>query len=149
MIWRLVRELQQKAIPVTQACRVLQVSRAGYYQHRQRGARKADWVTTVHLKAAFSGSGNSYGSRRLTNALQAEGLAVGRYRVRRLMREAALRPVWKRKFVYTTDSKHDLPVAENLLNQKFETAAPNQAWVTDITYGTPSQQACPHGGDVA
>ena len=134
MTWRLVRELQQKAIPVTQACRVLQVSRAGYYQQRQRGARKTDRVATVHLKAAFAASGNSYGSRRLANALQAEGLAVGRYRVRRLMREAALHPVWKRKFIHTTDSKHDLPVAENLLDRKFEAALPNQAWVSDITY---------------
>jgi transposase InsO family protein len=50
------------------------------------------------------------------------------------MREAALRPVWKRKFIHTTDSKHDLPIAENLLDRKFETASPNRAWVSDITY---------------
>jgi transposase InsO family protein len=134
MTYRLVRELQQKAIPVTQACRILQVSRAGYYQHRQRGARESDRVTTVYLKAAFSGSGKSYGSRRLASALQAQGLTIGRYRVRRLMREAALRPVWKRKFIHTTDSRHDLPVAENLLNRQFEANAPNQAWVSDISY---------------
>jgi putative transposase len=59
---------------------------------------------------------------------------VGRYRVRRLMHEAALRPVWKRKFVHTTDSKHDLPIAENLLNRQFDVAVPNQAWTSDITY---------------
>ena len=69
MIYRLVRELQQKAIPITQACRILQVSRAGYYQHRQRGARGSDRVATVYLKAAFSGSGKSYGSRRLASWL--------------------------------------------------------------------------------
>jgi len=50
------------------------------------------------------------------------------------MREAALHPVWKRKFIHTTDSRHDLPVAENLLNRKFEADAPNQAWVSDISY---------------
>ncbi|SDA22694.1 hypothetical protein SAMN05216428_11335 [Nitrosospira sp. Nsp11] len=46
-----------------------------------------------------------------------------------LMWKAALRPVWKRKFIHTTDSRDDLPVAENLLNRQFETDAPNQAWV--------------------
>lgn len=56
-----------------------------------------------------------------------------------LMREAALRPVWKRRFIHTTDSRHDLPVAENLLNRQFETEAPNQAWVSDIS--VPQQAA--------
>jgi transposase InsO family protein len=112
----------------------LAVSRAGYYQHQQRGPRQADVVATVELKAAFADSGRAYGSRRLVHALQAQGRAIGRYRVRRLMREAALRPVWKRKFVHTTDSKHDLPVAQNLLNRQFAVAAPNQAWTSDITY---------------
>jgi transposase InsO family protein len=103
-------------------------------------------VATVYLKAAFSGSGKSYGSRRLASALQAQGLAIGRYRVRRLMREAALRPVWKRRFIQTTHSRHDLPVAENLLNRQFEADAPNQTWVSDITYGTPSQPSLPAWG---
>jgi transposase InsO family protein len=134
MTYRLIQQLQQKALPVTHACRVLEVSRAGYYQHQQRGPRQADVVTTVELKAAFADSGRAYGSRRLVSALQARGRAIGRYRVRRLMREAALRPVWKRKFVHTTDSKHDLPVAENLLDRQFAVATPNQAWTSDITY---------------
>jgi transposase InsO family protein len=139
MTYRLIQQLQQKALPVTHACRVLEVSRAGYYQHQQRGPRQADVVTTVELKAAFADSGRAYGSRRLVSALQARGRAIGRYRVRRLMREAALRPVWKRKFVHTTDSKHDLPVAENLLDRQFAVAAPNQAWTSDIS--VPQQAA--------
>ena len=133
MSYRLVRQLQQEAIPVTQACRLLQVSRAGYYQH-WRTTQDADIGTMVHLKAAFTASGRSYGSRRLVTALQAQGRAIGRYRVRRLMREAAVHPVWKRKFTHTTDSRHDLPIAENLLDRKFEPAVPNLAWVSDITY---------------
>ena len=87
MSYRLVRQLQQEAVPVTQACRLLQIRRAGYYQHWQRRTQAADIVTTVHLKAAFTASGSTYGSRRLVTALQAQGLATGRYRVRRLMRE--------------------------------------------------------------
>jgi putative transposase len=134
MTYHLIHQLQQKAIPVTHACRVLEVSRAGYYQHQQRGPRQADVVATVELKAAFAASGQVYGSRRLVSALQAKGRAIGRYRVRRLMRDAALRPVWKRKFVHTTDSKHDLPVAANLLDRQFDVAAPNQAWTSDMTY---------------
>ena len=134
MSYRLVRQLQQKVIAVKQACRLLQVSRSGYYQYRQCRGQDTDMTATVHLKAAFCASGRAYGSRRLTIALQAQGLAVGRYRVRRLMREAALQPVWKRKFIHTTDSRHNLPVAENLLGRKFETDLPNRAWVSDITY---------------
>lgn len=134
MKYWLIEQLQQKAIPVTQACRVLKVSRAGYYQHQQREPRQTDVVATVQLKAAFADSGRSYGSRRLVRALRIQGYRIGRYRVRRLMRQAALRPVWKRKFVHTTDSKHTLPVADNLLDRQFEVAAPNCAWVSDITY---------------
>ncbi|RJF97024.1 IS3 family transposase [Noviherbaspirillum cavernae] len=134
MTYRLIHQLQQKAVPVQQACRVLAVSRAGYYQHRRRGERKADVVASVQLKAAFVASGKSYGSRRLCRALQAQGVIIGRYRVRRLMREAAVRPVWKRKFIHTTDSRHALPVADNVLDRQFDVAAPNRAWVSDITY---------------
>ena len=61
-------------------------------------------------------------------------MIIGRYKVRRLMREAGLTAVWKKKFVNTTDSKHDLPVAENLLNRQFNPAKSNQAWTSDITY---------------
>jgi transposase InsO family protein len=112
----------------------LQVSRAGYYQHRQRSARTVDSAATVHLKAAFSASGSNYGSRRLVKVLQAKGFSMGRYRVRPLMKAATLRPVWKRKFVRTTDSRHDLLVAENLPRREYEVALANLAWVSDITY---------------
>jgi transposase InsO family protein len=70
----------------------------------------------------------------MVDALAKRDIRIGRYRVRRLMREHALKPVWKRKFVHTTDSKHDLPVFENVLNREFNPSAPNQAWVADITY---------------
>lgn len=62
------------------------------------------------------------------------GIAIGRYRIRSLMKKHGLRPVWKRKFVNTTDSKHGLPVSPNVLNRQFDVAWPNQAWVCDITY---------------
>ncbi len=121
-------------MPVAQACRVLGVSRAGYYQHRRRAASTKDRLARVQVKAAFTGSGKSYGSRRVCAELARTGVQMGRFRVRRLMRESGLRPVWQRKFMNTTDSQHDYPVAANLLDRQFNVAQPNQAWVSDITY---------------
>ena len=133
MIYKLVDQWQQKAA-VTQACRVLDVSRSGYYAARVRAKMPVICATTVHLKAAFNASQRSYGSRRLVSTLQGQDIKIGRYKVRRLMREADLKPVWKKKFVNTTDSNHELPVAENILNRQFNPAKPNQAWTSDITY---------------
>ena len=62
------------------------------------------------------------------------GLVMGRHRVRALMRLNGLRPVWRRKFVHTTHSKHALAISPNVLNRQFEQAMPNQVWVADITY---------------
>jgi len=86
------------------------------------------------LKALFMASGRTYGSRRLQAALKAQGIQHGRYRVRQLMKKHQLRPTWKRKFVHTTDSKHDLPIAANILNRQFNPEAANRAWAADITY---------------
>ena len=80
------------------------------------------------------GSGQSYGSRRLVMALADSGVQVRRYKVRRLMQQANLEPGWKRKLVHTTDSKHALPVAPNVLARQFDPAAPNLAYASDITY---------------
>lgn len=135
MSYALVEELQRKAVTVIQACRVLKISRSGYYSYRHRAqATPTVCATSVKLQAAFASSGCAYGSRRLCTALQDDGMTIGRYRVRSLMKKHQLRPVWKRKFVNTTDSKHDLPVSPNILNRQFDVAAPNQAWVSDITY---------------
>jgi transposase InsO family protein len=73
-------------------------------------------------------SGKSYGSRRVRKALAQRGVPMGRFCVRRLMRENGLRPVWKRKFINTTDSKHDYPVAPNLLDRQFNVAQPNTVY---------------------
>jgi transposase InsO family protein len=134
MSYRLVRQLQQEAVPVTQACRLLQVSRAGYYQHWQRRTQAADIVTTVHLKAVFTASGSITAAAVWSMPCRLKGLLLVVIGYGGLMREAALHPVWKRKFIRTTDSRHDLPIAENLLDRKFEPALPNLAWVSDITY---------------
>ena len=79
-------------------------------------------------------SHQSYGSRRLVTAMANQGFLIGRYKVRRLMRQAGLKPVWKRKFIHTTNSKHNLPVAANILNRQFNPVAPDKVYVTDITH---------------
>ena len=89
---------------------------------------------SVHLKAAFAASGRAYGSRRLCAALQKQGVTMGRHRVRTLMRANGLRPVWRRKFMHTTDSRHTMPVSPNVLARQFEQPRRDRAWVCDITY---------------
>ncbi len=135
MKYRCIAQLQEKAENVMSLCRVLEVSRSGYYATRSRAAKPpGSCRTTVHLKAAFEASGRAYGSRRLKAALKGQDIDVGRHRVRTLMRRNGLRAVWKRKFVHTTDSHHALPVADNVLDRQFTPAAKNVAWVSDITY---------------
>ena len=141
MSHQLVQDLQKKACPkiaVSQACRVLEVSRSGFYANaavlKQRVAAPVVCAASVYLKAAFAASHRAYGSRRLRTAMAERGLVMGRHRVRALMRLNGLRPVWRRKFVHTTHSKHALAVSPNVLNRQFEQAMPNQVWVADITY---------------
>ena len=135
MRYQLVEQLHKKAIAVERLCQVLDVSRSGYYAARQRAklTPKVCWVST-QLKAEFAASGKVYGSRRLGAVLRAQGLHIGRHRVRRLMRENWLRALWDAKFVHTTDSAHALPVYDNVLARRFNPSGPNQAWVSDITY---------------
>ena len=141
MSYKLVEDLQKKAsltVTVSQACQVLEISRSGYYAnratHKQRMVAPLVCATSVHLKAAFAASHKAYGSRRLQTAMAERGLTIGRHRVRTLMRVNGLRPVWRRKFVHTTHSKHTMAVSPNVLNRQFEQALPNRVWVADITY---------------
>jgi transposase InsO family protein len=141
MSYQLVDDLRKKATPsvtISQTCSALGISRSGYYANRatQAGRKLEPLVcaSSVHLKAAFAASGKSYGSRRLQTAMAERGLSIGRHRVRSLMRIHGLQPVWRRKFVHTTDSKHGMAVASNVLNRQFDQVLPNRAWAADITY---------------
>ena len=120
MSYQLIEDLQKKACPpvaVTQACSVLEASRSGYYAShasaRQRLAEPVVCTASVHLKAAFAASHKAYGSRRLTTAMAERGFAMGRHRIRTLMRRNDLRPTWRRKFTWTTDSCHGLAISDN------------------------------------
>ena len=128
--------------PVDAMCRVLEVSRSGFYASLQRQPsrrRQDDERLKVAIQAAHQRTRESYGCRRLQPELAAEGFQAGRDRIARLRRALGLKCRQKRKFKATTNSNHTLPVAENLLGQTFSPTAPNQVWVTDITY-IPTQE---------
>jgi len=113
------------------------VSRSAYYDWRRSGAKiisSQTWQLYQRMKALFAESRSSLGSRQMMKQLRKEGHTIGRNRVRSLMKKLGLVVKRKRRFVLTTDSKHSHPVAENLLDRKFNPAQPNQVWATDITY---------------
>lgn len=134
MKYQLIQTLHKKAIPVTHCCRILGVSRSGFYESKNRMIKPEPCKTSIYLQAAFTASGQSYGSRRLVTALENKGIKIGRYKVCRLMRACNIKPVWKKRFIRTTDSRHNLPIAENILNRQFNPAQPDVAYVSDITY---------------
>jgi putative transposase len=117
-------------------CRVLRASSSGFHEWltRQRSRREVEDARLLgRIKEIFKASGKTYGSRRIQGRLRQEGEMCSRKRIVRLMRVAGIWPKTRRKFKPTTDSKHNLPVAENLLDRDFTPAGPNQAWVSDIT----------------
>ena len=123
--------------PVSRLCRLLSVSQSGYHAWKGRTMsprRRQDMVVSAHMRAAFEMSHQTYGSPRMTHELRAQGFAVGRRRIARLMRESGLKARQKRRFARTTDSAHGLPVAPNLIAQCFDASRPNQKWGADITY---------------
>jgi len=115
----------------------MEVARSGYYKHLQgykSSKAKLKEKLIVEVKALAAESESSYGSRLISRNLKAKGYAVGRYAARTLMRAAGVECKQRRRYRVTTDSRHRLPVAENILNRQFTVAKPNEAWVTDITY---------------
>ena len=135
----------KKVWPVTLACEVLEVSTSGYFEHWRRkdttkpsksGVHKriSDEALLVHIKAIHVEVKQEYGWPKMWKELVARGIRVGKERVRKLMQRHGIKARGKRKFVVTTDSKHNLPIAPNLLARNFSPEAPNQVWASDITY---------------
>ena len=127
----------RQEFPVEVMSRVFNVSRSGFYAWEGRKPSRhaqEDERLKVAIKAAHKRTRQTYGVRRLQPELADDGFVAGRDRIGRLRRELGLRCKQKRKFKGTTNSNHDLPVAENVLNQTFAPTVPNQVWVTDITY---------------
>ena len=127
---------EKASFPVTLLCRALRVSASGFYAWRQRpeSARaKQDQRLRVQIREAYAESRQTYGSPRVHRELVAQGVAVGRKRIIRLMQDEGLVGRTRRRFKHTTDSNHDQPVAPNLLDRHFEASQPNQRWVGDTT----------------
>lgn len=136
MKYGFIREWQG-AYPVRRLCRVMHVSPSAYYDWRRRGSELIDsatWQLCHRMKALFNESRQSLGSRQLMKQLRKEGFEIGRYRVRKLMNKLGLEVKRKKRFILTTDSKHALAVAENVLNRDFTPRQKNRVWTTDITH---------------
>jgi transposase InsO family protein len=122
--------------PLTMLCRVLEVSRSGYYAFEKRvpsDRERSDRQLAVEIREVHQRSRRTYGSPRIHRALRGRNRRVGRKRVARVMREEGIVGRRRRRFRSTTDSSHGLPVAENILDRNFKVAEPNQVWVADIT----------------
>jgi len=118
-------------------CRLLHVSRAGYYAWHRRAAspRQQHNVKLLDaIKRVHQSSRGTYGSPRVHRALRAQGHQCGRHRVARLMRHAGIEGYRRRRFRRTTQSNHRYPVAPNVVQRDFFARAPNPVWVTDLTY---------------
>jgi len=119
-------------------CRVLEVSRSGFYAwlgRQESGRAREDRRLSALIRGIFEESRRTYGAPRVHRALGKRGVRCGLKRVARLMKAGDMRPKTTRKFrVKTTDSKHNHPIAPDLLGQDFTADGPNQAWVSDITY---------------
>lgn len=117
-------------------CRVLQVSTSGYYAWRRRPtvSKQEEEKLLVEIKTIYTESKRRYGSPRIHRKLRQRGIRCGQKRVARLMREHGLQARRRRRFKATTDSKHTLPVAENVLERKFDVEVPDARWAADITY---------------
>jgi len=130
--------------PVTLMCEVLGVSVSGFFDNRLRSSkaqprgpgakRVSSEALLAHIRAIHAEFKGEYGWPRVWKELLARGVRVGKDRVQRLMKLHGIRARGKRKFVVTTDSKHSLPVAENLLARDFTPEAPDRVWSSDITY---------------
>src|SRR4051812_46144558 len=123
-------------------CRVLQVSRSGYYAWQTRRAReeagqrqeqRMKWIQQI--KEAHQSSRCTYGSPRVTVELKERGVAICQNTVAKLMKREGLRARIQRRFVpRTTDANHPHPIAPNRLERQFTAPAPNRKWTGDITY---------------
>ena len=137
MSFRFIED-HRDAYPVRLMCAVLDVSAAGYYAWRerpvsQRAAANAALLKTI--RQVHQDSGGRYGSPRVHAALRVQGRGASRGRIERLMHRHGIRAIMASpRRVRTTDSRHSLPIAPNLIERNFTTAAPNRIWLADITY---------------
>lgn len=122
---------------VSAMCEVLEVSRSGYHAWRGRGPSARERQNTrllTQIRAIHAASEGNYGSPRVHRDLREQGTVVSLNRVRRLMKHNGIAARHKKKFRATTDSRHNLPVAPNLLAQRFVAEGPDEVWLADVSY---------------
>ena len=124
--------------PVARLCALVDVAKSGYQAWctgKVTSPRKLEDVRlVVAIKAAHQRGRGVYGPEKIQSELLAQSILAGLNRIKRLRRLHGIRCTHKKKFKVTTDSKHSLPIAKNVLNRQFTQTAPNQVWVADITY---------------
>ncbi len=122
--------------PIALLCRCLRVSRSGFYAWARRGpsTRARDDARLIALlRLAHADSRQTYGRPRLCRALRDRGIGVSGKRVARLMRVAGLRARGRRRFVVTTDSRHNFTIAPNRVRRRFYPKRLNRVWAADMT----------------
>ena len=129
---------QRKVYELDVMCKVLDVSESGYRAWKRGGKpdrkRLTDAQMLALIRAIHKELKGAYGSPRMVKELRGRSFSASKDRVERLMRENGIRARHKRRYKVTTDSKHGLPVAPNLLNRNFTPSGPNMCWTSDITY---------------
>jgi transposase InsO family protein len=127
----------RETFKVGRMCEVLKVSRSGYHAWATRPESRRSRENRAledKIRVLHAASHGILGAPKIHRDLTDDGVRCGKNRVARIMRKAGIRSRVKRKFKATTNSRHNLPVAPNLLNRDFSVAAPNRTWVGDITY---------------
>ena len=131
-------DTQRKVYPLPVMCDVLTVSISGYRAWKRGGSPTRKRLTETQMLALIQAVHlelkGSYGSPRMVRELRDRGFPASKPRVERLMRENGIRARHKLRYKATTDSKHNLPIAKNLLDRNFTPVAPNQVWTADMTY---------------
>jgi putative transposase len=134
--YQFIKEHQEQ-FSLTALCRTMQVGRSGFYAWKKRGKsvrQQQNETLAGQIKVAFQESDETYGSPRIWKELNEAGIAGSEKRIARLMRLHNLRAVKPKRFVVTTDSDHEMPVAKNLLARTFQAETPDTRWTADITY---------------
>lgn len=131
-------DTQRRTFPLPILCHTLSVSASGFRAWRGGGSLERKGLTDaqalVLIRTVHQEVRQAYGARRIHAELRGRGHRIGLPRIERLMREHGIRARHKRRYKATTDSRHSLPVAENVLDRQFTPEAPNRVWTGDITY---------------
>ena len=136
-------EAEMNNFPVRLMCKTLSLSPSGFYAWLKRGCNppkvRRDKKVLSEIRLIHSEARKTYGSPRITDAMQARGYVINRKRIARIMQENGIYGIPARKFKVTTNSKHRFPLAENKLKQRFHVKTPNKVWASDITYISTSE----------